>query len=86
LLISRTRKGHSFRAAINAETTPSDSEEQSTCHMRVTGYEASWGPCVQRVGFIGKARKMAAYLHVCGVALRLLSPARGGEHAYVVSR
>ena len=52
----------------------------------MTGYEASWGPCVQRVGFIGKARKMAAYLHVCGVALRLLSPARGGEHAYVVSR
>jgi hypothetical protein len=30
---------------------------------------------VQRVGFIGKALKMAVYLRVYGAALRLLPPA-----------
>ena len=59
---------------MNAETTPGDSEEQSTCHMGVRGYEASWGPCVRRVGFIENALKMAVYLRVCGEAYRLLPP------------
>ena len=54
---------------MNAETTPGVCEEQSTCHRCVRGYEASWGPCVQRVGFIGKALKIGAYLRVCGVVL-----------------
>lgn len=60
---------------MDAETTPGDSEEQSTCHMRVWGCEASVAPSVWRVDFIGKALKIAVYLRVCGVALRLLSPA-----------
>ena len=54
---------------MNAENTPGVCEGQSTCHMRTRGYEAPWGPCVQRVGFIGKALKMAVYLRVCAVVL-----------------
>ena len=41
----------------------------------MTGYEALWGPRVRRVGFIDNALKMAVYLRVCGVVLRLLPPA-----------
>ena len=60
---------------MDAETTPGDSEEQSTCHMRMRGYEASWEPRVRRGGFIKNALKMAVYLRVCGVVYRLLPPA-----------
>ena len=60
---------------MNAETTPGVCEEQSSCHMRVTGYEASVVRRVWCLGFIGKALKMAVYLRVFGAALRLLLPA-----------
>lgn len=59
---------------MNAETTPGVCEGQSTCHMGVRGYEASWGPCVRRGGFIKNALKMAVicvFVAWCIVCCRL---------------
>lgn len=59
---------------MDAETTPGDSEEQSTCHMRMRGYEASWEPRVRRGGFIKNALKMAVicvFVAWCIVCCRL---------------
>ena len=55
---------------MNAETTPGDSEEQSTCHMCMRGYEASMEPCERDVGFIDNALKTGVYLRVCRVVHR----------------
>ena len=43
--------------------------------MRTRGYEASWETRVRSVSLIEKVLKIAVYLHVCRVVLRLLPPA-----------
>jgi len=55
---------------MNAQTTPGDSEEQSTCHMRARGREASLESCERGVGFIDNALKTGVYLRVYSVADR----------------